>query len=153
MTDKLESLVITFTGNRNIRATDVRAALQAVHMKYPNSIWRTGMAYGLDMAVAEFAASHDIPYEAHLPFEPHIQVSRWIQSSRDRYFKLLDRAVRVFTHSSGFSMAAYQSRNVKMADGATAVVAFNRHSHGGTVNMINHCKNTGIPVIDGFSLS
>ena len=143
--------IITFTGNRNIRAAQVEDALQAIHEKYPGATWRTGMAYGLDMAVAEFAAANDIPFEAHLPFQAYLQCKRWNPVNQERYHAILKKAVKVFTHSEGFSLAAYQVRNVKMAKGASVVIAFNRNSKGGTVNMIRHCKDAGIPVIDGFS--
>ena len=144
--------IITFTGNRNIKAGSVQDALLAVHEKYPNTMWRSGMAYGLDLAVAEFAYLHKIPFEAHLPFPSYIQVSKWRGESVHLHTKLLTKAVKVFTHSPDFSLAAYQVRNVKMAEGADVVVAFNKNTNGGTVNMINHCKAKGITVIDGFSL-
>lgn len=147
------SSIITFTGNRNISAGTVQEALQAVHEKYPNTTWRTGMAYGLDMAVAEFAAANGIPFEAHLPFPAYIQTKRWNPANQARHLELLEKAVKVFTYSQEFSMAGYQLRNVKMADGTDIVVAFNRNKHGGTVNMVSHCIDSGIPVIDGYSLS
>jgi len=145
--------IVTFTGNRNIRAGTVQEALQAVHEKYPNTTWRTGMAYGLDMAVAEFANANGIPFEAHLPFPAYIQTKRWNQRNQARHLELLENAVKVFTYSQEFSMAGYQLRNEKMADGADIVVAFNRNKRGGTVNMVSHCIDSGIPVIDGYSLS
>jgi len=145
--------ILTFTGNRNISAGSVQEALQAVHKKYPNTTWRTGMAYGLDMAVAEFANANGIPFEAHLPFPAYIQTKRWNQANQARHLALLEKAVKVFTHSQEFSMAGYQLRNEKMADGADIVVAFNRNAKGGTVNMIRHCEESGIPVLDGYSLS
>jgi hypothetical protein len=144
---------ITFTGNRNISAGTVQEALQAVHEKYPNTTWRTGMAYGLDMAVAEFADANGIPFEAHLPFPAYIQTKRWNPANQARHLELLEKAVKVFTYSQEFSMAGYQLRNVKMADGADIVVAFNRNKRGGTVNMVSHCIDSGIPVLDGYSLS
>lgn len=144
--------IVTFTGNRNIKAKSVHDALVAVHKKYPDTTWRSGMAYGLGLAVAEFAYSHKIPFEAHLPFPSYIQVSKWEGECVHLHTKLLTKAVKVFTHSHDFSMAAYQDRNVKMAVGADVVVAFNKNASGGTVNMINYCKAQGIQVIDGFTL-
>lgn len=145
--------IITFTGNRNIKASEVQAALQAVHEKYPNSTWRTGMAYGLELAVAEFAAANDIPFEAHLPFPAYIQTKRWNKTNQEKHLALLEKAVKVFTHSQEFSMAAYQTRNVKMAEGADVVIAFEDKDQWGTIDMVSYCIDSGIPVIDGYFLS
>lgn len=149
---KNEEEIITFTGNRGIKSKEVLGALCEINRKYPDAVWRSGMAYGLDMAVAEFAVANGIKFEAHLPFEPYIQCSKWNKTAQDLYFSTLEKASKVFTHGKGFSMKAYQDRNVAMARGADLVMAFNRNSRGGTVNMINHCKKSGITVIDGFSL-
>ena len=111
------------------------------------------MAYGLDMAVAEFADANGIPFEAHLPFPAYIQTKRWNQANQALHTCLLTKAVKVFTHSDKFSMGAYQTRNMKMAEGADVVIAFNRNEKGGTVNMIRHCEESKIPVIDGYSFS
>ena len=145
-------MVITFTGNRDLTLDLVSSALQNIWDKYPDAVWRTGMAFGLDLAVAEFAADNGITFEAHLPFEADLQCSKWNATAQNKYHKLLVKASAIFTHSTGFSMGAYQFRNVQMANGADIVVAFNHHARGGTVNMINHCNKVGIAVVDGFSL-
>jgi len=143
--------VITFTGNRKLTFNDVRKNLQEIHDSNPGTIWVTGMAYGLDLAVAKFAADNGIPFEAHLPFPAHIQISKWDLPTQKLHTALLEKASAVFTHSDKFSMQAYQLRNIKMADKADLVVAFNRNKKGGTVNMINYCKKSKIPIIDGFT--
>ncbi|MBU0777530.1 NADAR family protein, partial [Patescibacteria group bacterium] len=143
--------VITFTGNRNLALNDVKKNLQEIHDSNPGTIWVTGMAYGLDLAVAKFAADNGIPFEAHLPFPAHIQISKWDLPTQKLHTALLEKASAVFTHSDKFSMQAYQLRNIKMADKADLVVAFNRNKKGGTVNMINYCKKSKIPIIDGFT--
>ena len=145
--------IITFTGNRNIKVREVQVALQAVHEKYPNTTWRTEMAYGLDLVVAEFAAVNKIPFEAHLPFPAYIQTKRWNKENQERYFALLERAVKVFTHSQEFSEDTYPDRNMKMLEGTDMMITFNRSSRGDSVNMVSHCIDSGIPVIDGYSLS
>ena len=147
------SSIITFTGNRNISAGTVQEALQAVHEKYPNTTWRTGMAYGLDLAVAEFAAANEIPFEAHLPFPAYIQTARWNDANKERHLELLEKAVKVFTHSQEFTEDTYQDRNMKMLEGTDVMITFNRDSRGDSVNMVSHCIDSGIPVIDGYSLS
>lgn len=145
--------IITFTGNRNIKVKEVEAALQAVHEKYPNTTWRTGMAYGLDMAVAEFAYANGIPFEAHLPFPAYIQTKRWNPANQARHLELLEKAVKVFTHSQEFSEDAYWLRDVKTIVGADLVVTFNRNEEANTVKFIGHCEESKIPVIDGYSFS
>jgi hypothetical protein len=144
---------ITFAGNRNISAGTVQEALQAVHKKYPNTTWRTGMAYGLDMAVAEFAAANEIPFEAHLPFPAYIQTKRWNKANQERHLALLEKAVKVFTHSQEHSPDAEWLRNVKMTVGADVVVTFNQNEEANAVKFIGHCEESKIPVIDGYSFS
>ena len=145
--------VVTFTGNQNISAKEVQEALQGVHEKYPNTTWRTGMAFGLDMAVAEFAAAKGIPFEAHLPFPAYVQTKRWNQRNQARHLELLEKAVKVFTHSQEFSTDASWLRDVKMTVGADMVVTFNRSEEANAVRFIGHCEDSKIPVIDGYSLS
>jgi len=145
--------IITFTGNRNFGFDRLESQLKDVHRHYPNTRWITGMAYGTDLAVAKYAADHGIPFEAHLPFPAYIQCKKWDDATQDLYMDLLTKASQVFTHSQTFSMKGYQLRNVKMAERADIVVAFNHNKKGGTVNMINHCVKSGIPVVDGFSNS
>ena len=119
--------------------------------KYPNAIWRTGMAYGLDMAVANWAYKNNVQFEAHLPFPAHVQSSKWGIVAHNLHAILLTKAIKVYTHSDMFSFAAYQIRNVKMATGANIVIAFNLNNKGGTVNMIRHCLKSKITVLDGFN--
>ena len=150
--DNDKSVVVTFTGSRSIgmKNPTVIESLMEIHKKFPGATWRSGMAVGLDLAAAQFAYTHNIPFEAHLPFPAHIQTKRWNGPSVQLHTMLLTKAVKVFTHSKEFSMDAYQVRNVKMASGADVVVAFNLHEKGGTANMIWHCLSKNIEVLDGF---
>lgn len=144
--------VITFTGNRNIKYEKVEEFLKVIHAMHPDATWISGMAYGLDLAVAKYAADHKIPFEAHLPFPAYIQTSKWNQETKDLHSSLLECACAVFTHSEKYSTKAFQVRNIKMAERADVVIAFNKQSKGGTVNMINYCKKSGIAVVDGFHI-
>ena len=152
MNNSDEIKVITFTGNRSIGMNNhtVNESLAAIKQMYPNAVWRSGMAYGLDMAVANWAYKNNVPFEAHLPFPAYAQTGAWGAVAKELHTMLLTKAVKVFTHSDQFSFAAYQDRNVKMATGADFVVAFNLNKRGGTVNMIRHCLQSGIEVLDGF---
>ena len=149
-TDK--SVVVTFTGSRSIGMNNptVMESLIEVHRRFPGATWRSGMAVGLDLIVAQFAYTHNIPFEAHLPFPAHIQTKRWNGPSVQLHTMLLTKAVKVFTYSQEFSMGAYQARNEKMATSADVVVAFNLHTKGGTANMIWYCLSKNIEVLDGF---
>ena len=150
--DNDNSVIVTFTGSRSIGMNNptVIESLMEIHKRFPNATWRSGMAVGLDLAAAQFAYTHNIPFEAHLPFPAHIQTSRWQSASVQLHTMLLTKAVKVFTHSPEFSMGAYQVRNVRMATGADVVVAFNLHTKGGTANMIWHCLSKNIEILDGF---
>jgi len=150
--DNDKNVIVTFTGSRSIgmKNPTVIKSLIEVNERFPGATWRSGMAYGLDLAVAQFAYTHNIPFEAHLPLPAHIQTKRWRESSVQLHTMLLTKAVKVFTYSQEFSMGAYQLRNEKMATGADVVVAFNLHTKGGTANMIWYCLSVGIDVLDGF---
>jgi len=146
------SVIVTFTGSRSIGMNNptVIKSLMEIHRRFPDATWRSGMAFGLDLAAAQFAYTHDIPFEAHLPFPAYIQTKRWNGPSVQLHTMLMTKAVKVFTYSQEFSMGAYQVRNVRMATGADVVVAFNLHEKGGTANMIWHCLSKNIEVLDGF---
>lgn len=148
-----EVKVITFTGNRNIGMNNdtVNDSLKIIKEKYPHAIWRSGMAYGLDMAVAHWAYKNNVQFEAHLPFPAHVQSSKWGKAAKELQTILLTKAIKVYTHSDTFSFAAYQTRNINMATGADIVIAFNLNDKGGTVNMIRHCLKSKITVLDGFN--
>lgn len=148
-----EIKLITFTGNRGIEMNnpDVNKSLSTIKQMYPKAIWRTGMAYGLDMAIAKWAFDNNVHFEAHLPFPAHVQTKKWRDSAKELHAVLLTKAIKVFTHSNHFSFAAYQNRNVKMATGANIVIAFNLNNKGGTVNMIRYCLKSKITVLDGFN--
>lgn len=150
--DNDKSVVVTFTGSRSIGMNNptVMESLIEVHRRFPGATWRSGMAVGLDLIVAQFAYTHNIPFEAHLPFPAHIQTKRWNGPSVQLHTMLLTKAVKVFTYSQEFSMGAYQARNEKMATSADVVVAFNLHTKGGTANMIWYCLSKNIEVLDGF---
>ena len=146
--------IISFTGNRsiNIKNNTVLDSLKVILNRYPGAIWRTGMAYGLDLMIAQFAHDNDISFEAHLPFPALIQTSRWNDMSTQLHTMMLTKAIKVIIYSSKFSNAAYQTRNINMALGCDLVVAYNLQSKGGTVNMIEYCISNGICVIDGFKV-
>ena len=150
--DNDKGVIVTFTGNRSIGMNNptVMESLMEIHRRFPGATWRSGMAVGLDLAAAQFAYTHNIPFEAHLPFPAFIQTKRWQGTAVQLHTMLLTKAVKVFTYSKEFSMDAYQARNVGMATGADVVVAFNLHTKGGTANMIWHCLSQGIEVLDGF---
>lgn len=145
-------MIVTFTGSRSIGMNNptVIESLTEIQNRFPGAIWRSGMAYGLDLAVAQFAYTHGIPFEAHLPFPAYTQTKRWNGTAVQLHTMLLTKAVKVFTYSKEFSMDAYQVRNEKMATGADVVVAFNLNAKGGTANMIWYCLSAGIEILDGF---
>jgi hypothetical protein len=52
---------IAFTGHRHLQFNEAVGTLASIHQRYPDAIWITGGAIGLDSHAAEYAHLHDIP--------------------------------------------------------------------------------------------
>ncbi len=57
-----------FTGHRYLKYENVVSALEQLHYRFPDAIWITGGAVGLDSHVAKFAMLHGIKLWLILPF-------------------------------------------------------------------------------------
>ena len=68
---------IAFTGHRHLRFNEVAPALASIHAKYPDAIWITGGAIGLDSHAAEYAPLHGIHLWLILPFPPKVMTAKW----------------------------------------------------------------------------
>ncbi len=68
---------IAFTGHRHLKYKDVVSKLESIHAKYPDPIWITGGAIGLDSHAARFAMSHGIRLWLILPFPQAVMSLKW----------------------------------------------------------------------------
>lgn len=144
-------LKIAFSGNRYIDDSQVIPVLEYLSNTFPGSVWRSGMAIGLDMYVAQYAMDNGINFEAHLPFPPDIQTKLWNKALRSKYNKIIESGIETFVYSQSYSAAGYMKRNIKMVEDADMVIVFNRKKNGGTMNTIKYCIKSNITLLDGLN--
>jgi len=97
----------------------------------------TGMALGWDTAVAQACVDMQIPFVAAVPFTG--QESRWFQSSKTTYSRLLSEASEVVVVcSGGYAAWKMQIRNQWMVNHADRVIAMWDGSSGGTSNCLDY---------------
>jgi len=131
---------IAFTGHRHLSFAQVVSYLNKLHQDYPDAIWITGGAIGLDSWAAEFAMDHGIELWLILPFPQKVMSKKWNDEQRG----VLARSV---AYSSKFSVLAptydvsiYQRRNERMVDLSDMVAAFWDGSSGGTGNCVRYAQ-------------
>ena len=111
------------------------------------SLVLTGMALGLDQAVAEACCELWIPFVACVPFEG--QESAWPQGSQRRYRGLLAAAKQVVIVSpGGYSADKMQVRNEYMVDNCQYLVALWDGTSGGTGNCVEYAEKVGKPWVN-----
>lgn len=116
----------------------------------------TGMALGLDTAVALASRDLGIPYLCAIPFAG--QERRWPESSRRLYNELLKSAAKVVIVSPGeYSAAKMQVRNEFMVDtalnhrsGTGLLFALWNLSAGGTANCVDYARSVKLPIINAW---
>jgi hypothetical protein len=59
---------IAFTGHRRLKYEDVASKLELLHSRFPDTIWITGGAVGLDSHAARYAMLHGIRLWLIMPF-------------------------------------------------------------------------------------
>ena len=107
----------------------------------------SGMALGLDMALAEAALMIGVPFIAAVPFP--MQASRWPEDQQARWRGLLLKAYEV-VHISPFTVtSAYERRNRWMIDRADQVLAYWDGSlNGGTANGVRYAEKKRVPILN-----
>jgi uncharacterized phage-like protein YoqJ len=106
----------------------------------------SGMAIGYDTWLAQIAYKLGIPFIAAVPFVG--QESRWPESSKELYRKLLSLACDVVIVSDGsYSPEKMQIRNEYMVNHSDKVLACWNGSVGGTGNCVRYATSIGKEII------
>lgn len=139
---------IAFTGHRHLKYVDVEKSLTKLHSDYPDAVWITGGAFGLDSHAARYALNHSIPLWLVLPFPARLLCLKWPKGdARDLLFRSVKECARLSVVSPVFTMSAYQRRNEFMVDGSNILAAFFDGSPGGTANCVGYASKVGRKVI------
>jgi len=157
-----EAYVVAFTGHRPRKLQSeaiptIRRALAdivgRVLRKYPNAVFLSGMALGVDQWAAEAVlAARDAGARcrlvAVLPFEG--QQDRWPRPDRERYLSILERADLVIPlvmgmppRSPAHARRLLLARNRWMVKAARAVIAVWDGSPGGTAYTVRFALKSG----------
>ena len=133
-----------------VRAKLVELMRPIIHKLQPELVY-TGMAQGLDQAVAYVCIQENIPFIACIPCDN--QDALWPVDAKKRYATYLARAKEVINVAPG-PYAAYkmQLRNEYMIDHCDHLVALWDGSSGGTANCVNYAVRKHIPVTQIWSL-
>lgn len=135
---------VAFTGHRHLQYDDVESSLKSIHAAYPDAMWITGGAYGLDSHAARYALDNSIPLWLVLPFPAKILCAKWISNdSRELLFRSVKECTKLSVISPVFSMQSYQLRNEFMVDAADILATFFDGSPGGTANCVKYAMNVG----------
>ncbi len=107
----------------------------------------SGMALGLDMALAEAALSIGVPFVAAVPFPD--QADRWPEDQKARWRSLMNRASDAVYLSEYTALSAYERRNRWMIDRADHVLAYWDGSlTGGTSNAVRYAQKKRVPILN-----
>lgn len=137
---------IAFTGHRHLKYNEVKSALEKLHQEFPDAIWITGGAIGLDSHAAKFAMLYGIKLWLIIPFPPDIMSARWSRAQKDFLLESIKYAERFSVLSPVFAMRAYQDRNIRMVQLSDKLAAFFNGSKGGTANCVNYARSIGHPI-------
>ncbi len=133
---------IAFTGHRHLRFAEVAPAISSIQ-KYPDAIWITGGAIGLDSHAAEYARLHGIPLWLILPFPPKVMTARWNKAQVATLQSHIQYSAKLSVLSPVYRVSIYQDRNVRMVDLSTRLCAFFDGSPGGTANCVRYARSIG----------
>lgn len=137
---------VAFTGHRHLRFKEVTPALASIHAKYPDAIWITGGAIGLDSHAAEYAHLHSIPLWLILPFSPKEMTAKWNRAQVAMLRSHIAYCSKFSVLSPVYKVSVYQDRNMRMVDLSTRLCAFFDGSSGGTANCVRYARLIGHPV-------
>lgn len=132
---------ISFTGHRFLLYKDVERKLADIHARYPDAIWITGGAVGLDSHAARFAMLNGIRLWLICPFPPAVMSAKWGSAQKEVLIASIKYAERYSVLSPVFGMRFYQDRNVRMVDLSTLLCAFFDGSPGGTANCVRYARS------------
>lgn len=137
---------IAFTGHRHLRPSEVASALAAIHAAYPDAIWITGGAIGLDSHAAEYARTHGISLWLILPFPQKVMTAKWNPAQVAMLRSHIKYCSKLSVLSPVYKVSVYQDRNVRMVDLSTLLCAFFDGSPSGTANCVRYARSIGHPI-------
>lgn len=134
---------IAFTGHRFLKWKDVHDDLVLIHGEFPEAIWITGGAVGLDSSAAAYAMLHGIELWLILPFSPKVMTAKWSEAQARVLTESVKYARKFSVLAPVYEVSVYQRRNERMVDLATMLAAFYRGSPGGTANCMKYAMQVG----------
>ena len=143
----MTTLKIAFTGHRHLSSTQVVSYLNKLHQEYPDAIWITGGAVGLDSIAASFAMAHEIRLWLILPFPIHVMSKYWNAGQKRCIQDCWDYAEKTSVLAPAYDVSIYQRRNERMVDLSDMVAAFWDGSSGGTGNCVRYVPQVGKKMI------
>ncbi len=139
----MSAIKIAFTGHRHLKYNQVVSYMNKLHQDYPDAIWITGGAVGLDSLAASFTMAHNIKLWLILPFPPGVMSKFWTQAQRDVLERSIKYCDRLSVLSPVYDKSIYQRRNERMVDLSDMVAAFFDGTPGGTANCVRYAKSVG----------
>jgi O-acetyl-ADP-ribose deacetylase (regulator of RNase III)/uncharacterized phage-like protein YoqJ len=134
---------IAFTGHRYLSLVQVESYLNKLHQDFPDAIWITGGAVGLDTEAALYAMRHSIRLWLIIPFPPHVMSKYWTTDQRRCLQDCWGYAEKTSVLAPTYDVSIYQRRNERMVDLSDMVAAFWDGSRGGTANCIGYAQSIG----------
>lgn len=110
-----------------------------------------GMCYGFDIMAGELileqkALGKNIELIAVIPFKD--QAKTFSKHWRKRYYNLLKAADKVVILQPKYTSGCYERRNQYMANRSSLLICYYDTGSGGTKNMIDYSRSTGLDVIN-----
>jgi O-acetyl-ADP-ribose deacetylase (regulator of RNase III)/uncharacterized phage-like protein YoqJ len=137
------TIKIAFTGHRYLSISQVESYLGKLHADYPDAIWITGGAVGLDSIAASFAMARGIRLWLILPFPIHVMSKYWTPDQKRCIQDCWDYAEKTSVLAPAYDVSIYQRRNERMVDLSDMVAAFWDGSSGGTGNCVRYVQKVG----------
>ena len=138
---------IAFTGHRHLLSAQVVSYLDKLHREFPDAIWITGGAVGLDSIAASYAIAHGIRLWLILPFPVHVMSKYWNADQERCIHDCWDYAEKTSVLAPTYDVSIYQRRNERMVDLSDMVAAFFDGSRGGTANCVDYARSIGKMII------
>ena len=141
------TIKIAFTGHRYLSISQVESHLEKLHADYPDAIWITGGAVGLDSIAASFTMAHGIRLCLILPFPIHVMSKYWTPDQKRCIQDCWDYAEKTSVLAPVYDVSIYQRRNERMVDLSDMVAAFWDGSSGGTGNCVRYVQKVGKKIV------
>jgi len=151
----LPQVHVGFTGHRTGGASESAVSQQIqTHIKAQQFAGRDvtfhhGGGRGSDLAAAEGALRAGAKVQTHLAFPFDVQTKGWNATDKARLQSILRASTRVTVDRQSYNVRGYHSRNQRIVDRSTYVIAnYDGRSGGGTKNTIALAKRMGKAVFN-----